>query len=101
MLEFVLEDVIAYGLWELTEIVAVIVFTSNAISLWLPNHSKYKPVQWVLDVLNRLSLNIYRNANRLHHTLERDQQRYDIDEAVERAVAKQRAKERRVAGSKP
>ena len=100
-MEFILEDIIAYGLWEITEIVAVIVFTSNAISLWLPNHSKYKPIQWCLDVLNRLSLNIHRNANRLHHTLERERQPYDIDEAVERVLEKKRIKERRVAGSRP
>ena len=100
MLEFILEDIIAYGLWEITEIVAVVVFTSNAISLWLPNHSRYKPIQWCLDILNRLSLNIHRNANRLQHTLER--QEYDVEQAVERAIKKERQRnQNRFGGREP
>ena len=93
-------------LWELTELLAVITFFANCISIWLPNHSKYPLIQWLLDVLNKLSLNIYRNANHMHDRLERRalEERYDIDEAVQRAIERQqkiRQSSGRRAGGKP
>ena len=96
-------------LWELTELLAVITFFSNCISIWLPNHSKYPPIQWLLDVLNKLSLNIYKNANQMHDKLERRalEERYDIDEAVQRAIERHESERKirqssgRRAGGKP
>lgn len=99
MIDYILQDILVYSLWELTEVVAMVVFLANSVSMWLPNHSKYKSVQLLLDLLNKLSLNIAKNANRLHHQLQRE--RYDVDEAVERAVKKREREERRVGGSKP
>ena len=102
MIEFILQDILIYSLWEMTEVVAMVVFIANTVSMWLPNHSRYKPIQWILDVLNKLSLNVAKNANRLHHTLERTagRERYDIDEAIRRATAK-REKEDRIGGREP
>ena len=94
-------------LWELTELLAVITFFANCISIWLPNHSKYPLIQWLLDVLNKLSLNIYRNANHMHDRLERriQAEQYDIDEAVQRAIERHERKAKtpsgRRAGGKP
>lgn len=87
-------------IWELTELLAVVVFFANGFSMWLPNHSKYPVVQWLLDMLNKLSLNIYRNANRLHDQLEKsgEKEAYNIDEAVQRAIKRQ---EERRGGAKP
>ena len=107
MFETILEGLaIEAILWELTELLAVVTFFSNCISLWLPNHSKYPPIQWLLDMLNKLSLNIYRNANRAHDRLERStkQQEYDVEEAVKRAIEKERKASKeppRRAGAKP
>ena len=104
MLEFILQEILAYTLIEVTEILAMIVFLSNLVSIWLPNHSKYKWVQWLLDTLNTLSLNIAKNANRLYHSLEHraESQQREIDQAVEQAVEKVvKRHERRVGGSKP
>ena len=103
-----IEELIAFGVWELTEILAVIVFFSNLLTIFLPNNSRYRPVQWVLDVLNKLSMNIYQNANRWHDAIERAHVggKYDIDEAVDRAIKKReqeeaKRKDKRVAGAKP
>lgn len=103
MLQFILEDILAYTLIEFTEILAMVVFLSNLVSVWLPNHSKHKPVQFFLDVLNTLSLNIAKNANRLYHSLERtaERDRLEIDEAVDRALKQRDTKHRRVGGSRP
>ena len=93
-------------IWELTELLAVVTLFANFVTIWLPNHSPYPLVQWVLDVLNKLSLNIYKNANRLHDQLEKKRydEQYDIDEAVQRAIERQRKSNPssgRRAGGKP
>ena len=98
MLEFILQDLLAYTLIELTEIIAMIVFLSNIVTMTLPNHSKYKSVQWILDVLNTLSLNIAKNANKLYHVLDHrdEEQKQLIIESIDKAIAKRERKERRV-----
>ena len=65
------ERLVAIGIWELTEMVGMVVFFANIITIALPNHSRYKPIQVVLDFLNKLSLNILQNANKLHSDLSR------------------------------
>lgn len=61
---FLIEDILLAILWEPLEVVAVVVFFANLISIWLPNKSSYKSIQWFLDAMNKLSMNILRNANR-------------------------------------
>lgn len=63
MLEFLMEEIFVYSFLEVTMGVALAVFIANAITIWLPNKSPYKPVQVVLDVLNKLSLNVLKNVN--------------------------------------
>ena len=103
MLEFVLQDILAYTLVELTEFTAMVVFLSNVITVALPNHSKYKPVQVVLDVLNTLSLNIARNANKLYHVLDHkdEEQKQIIVDAIDKAMLKRERREKRRAGASP
>ena len=72
MFEFLVEDLIGVALWELSEVVAMVVFLANTFTIWLPNHSDNKYLQWVLNLLNRLSLNVLRNANHLQQALEKD-----------------------------
>ena len=64
VLAFLFEDILMAILWEPIEVIAVIVFFANFVSIWLPNKSDYRPVQWVLDILNKLSMNILQNVNR-------------------------------------
>lgn len=52
--------------WEAVEVVAVAVFFANVITVSLPNKSDNKFFQFIIDVLNKLSMNIFRNANRLY-----------------------------------
>ena len=73
MIDFILTDIIAYSLWESTEVVAMVVFLANTVSIWLPNKSNNKFFQAVLTLFNRLSLNILRNANRHYHDLRGEQ----------------------------
>ena len=89
-----LEDLLSVALWELSEVVAMVVFLANTFTIWLPNHSDNKYLQWVLNLLNRLSLNVLKNANHLQHTLER---------AEHTTVSKSRKvrKDERRAGTKP
>ena len=74
MIDFILTDIIAYSLWESTEVVAMVVFLANTVSIWLPNKSSNRFLQAILTLLNRLSLNILRNANRHYHELHGDSQ---------------------------
>ena len=101
MLEYILQDILAYTLLELTEIIAMIVFLANLVTITLPNHSKYKSVQWILDTLNTLSLNIARNANKLYHVLDHrdEEQKKLIVEAIDKAI--ERRDDRRRAGGEP
>ena len=64
ILVYLFEDILMAILWEPIEAVAVVVFFANVVSIWLPNKSSYRPVQWMLDILNKLSMNILRNVNR-------------------------------------
>ena len=97
MLEFILQDLLAYTLIEVTEIMAMVVFLSNVVTMTLPNHSKYKSVQWILDVLNTLSLNIAKNANKLYHVLDHrdEEQKQVIIEAIDKAIDRRERKARR------
>ena len=52
--------------WEAIEVVAVAVFFANLITVCLPNKVDNKVGQFLIDKLNALSMNIYRNANRLY-----------------------------------
>ena len=52
--------------WEMVEVVAVAVFFANGITVCLPNKVDNKYGQFVIDVLNTLSMNILQNANRLY-----------------------------------
>lgn len=100
ILEFVLANGFDLGLWFLTDVVALVVFAANTFTVWLPNHSDNKYLQWVLDFLNALSFNIAKNANRLHHTLEkasRDKSDY-LDEAIDRNIDR---RDDRRAGGRP
>ena len=103
MLEFIIQDILVYSLWEMTEVVGMVVFLANTVSMWLPNHSKYRAVQVLLDILNKLSLNIARNANRLHHSLEAtagDRQQ-SVDDDIYRETVKMSGRDKRVGGRKP
>ena len=100
MFEFLFEDLIGVALWELSEVVAMVVFLANTFTIWLPNHSDNKYLQWVLNLLNRLSLNVLRNANRLQQVLEHDAvDEQQHDEKV--FVGKMQRKVSRRAGGKP
>ena len=66
MLEFTILELLFGGSpWEAIEVVAVAVFFANLITVCMPNHSDNKYVQFLIDSLNTLSLNILKNANRL------------------------------------
>lgn len=85
-----LELLIGGLLWELSELIACIVFIANLLTMCLPNHSSNKYVQKVYNFLNRLSLNVYRNTNKLHDA---------IDDEVSAAASAYKRK--RVGGAKP
>lgn len=103
MIDYILQDILVYSLWEMTEVVGMVVFLANTVSMWLPNHSKYPPVQFCLDLLNKLSLNVAKNANRLHDALERQskRQQYNVDEAIDKAIERRKREESRIGGAKP
>ena len=54
--------------WEVLEIGAMIVLGSTGISALLPNSSKNKFVQFLLDTLNVLAGNVHRNRNECDKT---------------------------------
>lgn len=95
MIDTLWQGLIVMSMWELTEVLGMIVFCANTVSVWLPNHSDNRFFQFVLDVLNAASLNIMKNANRLKHSLEDS-----LDEMVEDDKPKKRRK-RPLAGGKP
>ena len=66
MIEFLLQDLALALAWEQFEVVAVLVFVSNLITVCSPNKVKNKYLQYVINFLNMLSINIHRNANRLY-----------------------------------
>lgn len=66
MIELLFQDLMFGIAWESVEIVAVLVFFANIITVCMPNKSKYKPIQYVLDLLNVFAMNILQNANRLY-----------------------------------
>lgn len=66
MLEFTILELLFGGSpWEAIEVVACAVFFANLITVCMPNHSDNKYIQFLIDSLNTLSLNILKNANRL------------------------------------
>ena len=66
MFDFYLFGLIFSSPWETIEVVAVAVFFANVITVTLPNKSDNKYLQFCIDALNTLSMNIMRNANRLY-----------------------------------
>lgn len=66
MFEFYLIELIFGSPWEAIEVVAVAVFFANLITVCMPNKSDNKFCQFVIDMLNTLSMNILRNANKMY-----------------------------------
>ena len=52
--------------WETFFVVSAWVFLANTVTMFLPNKSKNRYVQRLLDMLNAFSMNILRNANRIY-----------------------------------
>ena len=66
MLEFTILELLFGGSpWEAIEVIACAVFFANLVTVCMPNHSDNKYIQFLIDSLNTLSLNILKNANRL------------------------------------
>ena len=73
MIDFLLLEMLLSP-WETIEVVAVCVFFANVITVVLPNKVDNKYLQFVVNALNTLSMNIIRNANRLYPERHYDQQ---------------------------
>ena len=91
MAEFLLLAMI-FSPWETFEVVSVAVFFANIITVCLPNKVENKYLQLVIDFLNSLSMNIFRNANRL------DSKRYPLPPPRSDTKKKKRSKPPKVGG---
>lgn len=74
-------------IWELIEVVSVFVLSSTVCSSVLPNNSKNKWVQFLLDLINFAAGNFWKNKNKS------DQQLQDSREVKEFCRAKSWEKE--------
>lgn len=96
MEELVLPEFLMLGLaWESFEIIAVMVFFANFVTMVLPNKSKHPWLQVILDSLNFLAMNILSNANRLYP------QRFPSSKKKRKYKRSKRGVDDRVAGDKP
>ena len=98
MFEFYLFEMLFGSPWEAIEVVAVSVFFANLITVCLPNHSDNKVIQFGIDTLNALSMNILRNANRLYP------KHFELPSKKKKVKAKTHVghvDDRRVGGSEP
>ena len=66
MIEMLFGNLLVAASWEMFEVVTVFVFIANFITMCLPNKSKNRYIQWVLDLLNGVAMNIFQNANRMY-----------------------------------
>lgn len=66
MLETLIPEFITVLAVESFITVSILVFCANIVTMCLPNKSKNKYIQSFLDIANTISMNIFRNANRLN-----------------------------------
>ena len=66
MIDLLFGNLLFAASWEMFEVVTVFVFIANFITMCLPNKSKNRYVQWLLDLLNGVAMNIFQNANRMY-----------------------------------
>ena len=66
MFELLIDELVLAFMVDTIIWVSVFVFVANVITIVLPNKSRYRFVQRILDMLNIFAMNIMRNANRLY-----------------------------------
>lgn len=67
------------AIWELIEVVAMFVFGSNLFTVCLPNKANTGLGQFILDALNVISFNFFKNKNHIEKVIKSHEDYHKVD----------------------